>query len=227
MKRGFSLLELLIATALALLVMVAIMSVSSMMVKRHLEAIHKGEVNAATLLTLNAVQRDVADSTYLFVPTSASPLGDVVGGCTNWSPQMVGPNTGGKLDAGQPVTYFLYCIDGFGARFSTLYRYGGTIPDCQSGVTLPAGCGAGPDSQGRNPVAWVSGNGADYGLSRSDQASGYYFAWSRDSGGVEIHYILGNSTPTADTANRPGHAVPHYYKIDTKVKMIKSFNVTL
>jgi hypothetical protein len=220
---GFTLMELIIASALAVMVLMGVVNVSMMMTRQHLQGVHRGEINGMTLAALDAVNRDIAASSYIYVPSAMGPTGDSVGGCTNWSSQAVGPNVGGKLDPSQPVTYFLYCIDGSGARFSTLYHYGGTIPDCQGGVALPSGCG-GTDSRGDNPGIVVRGDGANIGVSRSDSFAGYYFARSRGTNGVELHYIVGNSTPTKDTAGHPGLSAPQFYKVDTTVSVQRSFN---
>ncbi|MBI3553303.1 MAG: prepilin-type N-terminal cleavage/methylation domain-containing protein [Elusimicrobia bacterium] len=227
MRRGFSLIELLIAVSLAVVVMLAIVSVSTNMVRQHLQASHKGEVNGQTLAALDRMNKDIEGASYLFIPTTATPTGDTVGGCYNWEAKFQGSATGGPLTNG-PITYFLYCVDA--TRFGNIYRWTGTVASCSPAPTYTACTAAGTANGGTNAAElWIAGDGATHGISRSDALSGvggYYFMKSRVTNGVEVHYIVGNSTPTADGAGRPGQYVPHFYKVDTRINMLKSFNNT-
>ncbi len=230
-RSGFSLIELMIAATLAIAVMLAVVSLSTNVVRQHLQAVHKGEVSGASLTAMDRLNRDIQSATYLAIPKGTLPQGNTVGGCLDWSGSMNGVGTGGvysTFGVGGTSAYFIYCVTGAGARFGSLIRYPGagspqmTLANCNAFPTVGV-CGANA-SNGALPEVWVRGDGVNFGLSRGDNNPGYYFARSTDTDGVELHYILGNSTVTGDAASRPGQFVPQFYKVDTKIRMMKSYN---
>ncbi len=239
MKKGFTLIELVIAVALSVMVMIAAVNVSTIMVRQQLQGVHRGEVNGMTLAALDSMSRDIEGASYLKVTTLGSPpVGNVVAGCTNWSSVgsiVAGAVTPATLDSTQNVNYFIYCIDA--ARFGTLWKWSGTFTAPVAASTcnpVPSACGVGGTYNAAGPTILVQGNGTTYGISYGDKFNGVapnptgpYFSKSRDTNGLDMHYIVGNSTPSSiPTFGHPEYEVPQYYKVDTRIDNVKSFNNT-
>jgi hypothetical protein len=222
-RLGFTLVEMLIATTMALLVMIAAMNISSMMVRTHLQSVHRGQLSGLVLASLDGMQRDMAGASFISISSPGPSSGDAVAGCANWSSVAGGAATAGRLDPSQNVEYFIYCVTA--PRFGAVYRWKGTLtapPFCDPAPAVPS-CGNVADNKGNMPELLVGGDGVNTGMSYGD-AGLNYFSRSRSASGIELHYIVGNSTPTADAASRPGQYAPQFYKVDTRVNTITSFN---
>lgn len=225
-KRGFTIAELMIALVVMAIIMISIGNVTTMMVRQDLQSAVKSEVAGDTVVALDLMQRDIEYATYLSLtsiyPGKPAP-GNAFGVCGDWSSDRTGPATGAQYDSLAKSSYTIYCVTG--NQFASLYRYNNTIANCNAFPTIGV-CGAN-DSNGTTPTVIVLGNGTTTGVSRGDCCEGapndYYFKQSNDANGIEIHYVVGNSTPVAG-AVKAGQYVPTYYKIDTKVDMNRSYN---
>ncbi len=195
---GFTLLELIIALSLSLFVLVAVIAVVTAVIRYQFEGLRKGQVTGLTLYSLARMHRELENATHLDLPSTASPAGSVLSGCSNWSANMNPlPN---QIDSSQPVEAFYYCVD----SNNSLLRYSGTGICPYS--PQPAPCGSG---SGFTPVVYRNFYLMD-GL-------GYFFKRSTEVAGVEMSYIIGKATPTAEVP------IPVAYKLSTKVGMNKAY----
>lgn len=118
-QAGFTLLELIIAASLSTIVMIGVFSLMANMVQSEVDGMRNGTVSAWTLANINAMNTEIAGSSYISVP-SPGASGDSLVVCTNWSATALGPATPGvvyKL-ANAPVNgtnavnaVYYYCYD--------------------------------------------------------------------------------------------------------------------
>lgn len=192
--RGFTLIELVVATSLSIFVLMAVVMVSTSMIRFQFEAVKKGEVTGATLYSLQKMHRELEDASRLVLPVVT---GNVISGCTNWSEIM--PAAEKRLDSNANSTGFYYCVApaGCGAGIPcTLYRYNNSAATCS--IPAPT-CGSGASEV----VVYQS-------FYLGDGASNFFGRDTR-SGGVSLNYIVGNSTPTPSRPN------PVAYKVATTI----------
>ncbi|MBI5629460.1 MAG: hypothetical protein HY921_01100 [Elusimicrobia bacterium] len=193
---GFTLIELLIAAVLSIAVLLGIISLSSSILRYQYEGVRKGKVSGQTLFALSRMQKEIEEATHLELPSYSSTTGNVLSACANWS-MALSPPGGASVDSTLAVSSFYYCVD----SSNSLLRYSGTT--CP--YTAPASCGSGTFETVVYQNFYLMDNYS------------YYFARASDVGGVEMHYIVGNSTPTANVPN------PAAYKINTKIGMRKNY----
>jgi prepilin-type N-terminal cleavage/methylation domain-containing protein len=228
-NRGFTIAELMIALVIMAIIMITIGNVTTTMTRQTLQAQVKSQVAGETGIALDQMERDIGYATYLYPNAILGGLnaGNAFGVCGDWSSDMNGPAAGGRYDASSGITkssYTIYCVDA--NQFGNLYRYNGLVASCNPFPTI-ANCGAvSSNGAADGPNLIVAGNGTTTGVSRGDcceAPAAAYFSQTLESNGVEIHYIVGNSTPIAG-AVKAGQYIPTYYKIDTKVQINRSYN---
>ena len=185
-RRGFTLLELVIALALSSIVLVGVFAMMASMVQYEAEGLRKGSVNGWSLASLVAMNREIEDASVLVTPRTGGA--DTLVVCDNWSRLM--NKTGGATLMG-------------GASVSTVYQYcwDPTVNVLRRMTSQPGGgC---PSSLG---YALPTCNAATYGAA-SVMATGVYKDTAGDNiftadptstGTIRIRYTVGN--PTAGTA---------------------------
>ena len=198
---GFTLMELVVSLALSTLVLVGVLMFATSVIKTQFLETMRGKVSGTTLLSLDQLRADMVNATYLQSPASGS-TSDVLSGCSNYSSRSL--NAGGKLASGDPIASFYYCVDGN----NTLWRYSVTAT-----CPFPTPCACGPGACGG-----VSPTPVVYRNFFHRIPVNYFFARSADTAGVELIYIVGNSTPTVSAP------VPVSYKFDTKIDMVRAYD---
>ncbi|MBI4377042.1 MAG: prepilin-type N-terminal cleavage/methylation domain-containing protein [Elusimicrobia bacterium] len=198
-SRGFTLVELLIAVALSLIVLMGVVSMAAWMISRQYEGIRKGEVTGAVLYSLGRMNKELADGTYLAQPAGADR---VIRGCSNWSTMLSPP---GRLDPNPntPVTAFYYCYapaECGGEAGNSLLRYWHDS-ECPNAAPVSR-CGEAPGSGWSGPELMLMG--CFY------PATSNPFRRANDVAGVAMNFSVGRTTPT--------------FVVNTRISMNKSYN---
>ena len=216
-RRGYTLLELIIACSLVMIVLYGLYTSFSSMVNFQSEALRKSSVNSWTVASLGTMTKEIENATILYFPNSANTPTNNILGCSNWSNQAINPGTGLKgytLDPSSPVTEFYYCLDttsgptdATGAHINLLRRIAVVGAACPTGAVAPGsmGCtnatslGAG----GTNDVIATEVNFIPGG-------SGSLFSYntSASANGVNLTFVIGNPNPagTAEASGTPSSA---------------------
>ncbi|MDD5656526.1 MAG: prepilin-type N-terminal cleavage/methylation domain-containing protein [Elusimicrobia bacterium] len=212
-RRGFTILELVIALSLASVVFMAIVGIAAQVVRWEIESRGRGSNTGWTLLSLQRMNRELQLATVLYCPyRDASHFGcpgpesDVLSGCGNYS--FLNGSFGGANDASQPITAFYYCVGPLGSAYAgSLLRYEARGIGASCPMAAPA-CGEGsPEVIARR-------------VSRMDPTA-TYFKRRDDAGGVQVRYVVGSSD-RADAQNKELSA-PIFTVVDSVVSMSKVY----
>ncbi|MFA6004616.1 MAG: prepilin-type N-terminal cleavage/methylation domain-containing protein [Elusimicrobiota bacterium] len=203
--RGVTLLELLIALALSSLILMAVMEVSTNMIRQHMEGSAKGSVTGENLYGLMLMNRQLQDASSLAVP--AAGTSDVLNGCENYSRQG-----GVVIDPSRGVKAFHYCMASIGGvPFLLRYARNGLCP-----MPAPACGSAGYEVIARGFYRYPP---AGYAANKSNCTPGLsFFARADDFGGVELRYAVGDPCPTVRAP------IPRTVLVRTSIKMNKPYN---
>jgi prepilin-type N-terminal cleavage/methylation domain-containing protein len=216
-RRGYTLLELIVALSLSSFVMMGIISVATSMVRFQFQAGLSGNAGGGTLLAVGRMTRHMEDTSYMLQPVTGVAGADYVSGCTNWSAQgntrMSTTLSGGAswpcTNAASNVTNFVYCrnaVNEMWLHYSCSATCG-SIP-----AVTDANCGGAVATRelivGQRP-----------GIFRAVGYTRLFFR-TADNTGLDMHFIVGQSTPTAN------YPRPAFYRVDTRVMMNKSYGTT-
>lgn len=216
--RGFTLIELIIALAISVFVLIGIISVVTTMIRYQYDSTLKGSVAGGSLYSLQRMQKELEEASRLTLPANGA-AGDVIAGVVNWSDVL-----GARIDvnrtpsmgctAGNNVTGFYYCVNG-----NVLYRHYTCGTTCPSGSCVPSPtCGSGSNVDVVVP--------AKPGIFRMDNYSaapcsppncGYF---KRQDSSVELHYIVGVGTYSSTNVN------PNSVKINVVVTTNRTYGGT-
>lgn len=212
-RRGFSLMELIIAMLLSSFVLIGIVGVSSQMLRFQVEGMKKGTVTGWSLVSISRMNKEIEDASVLVHPPDGGVPSDTLIGCANWSREGAGGGGGGRLNtsggAAGNVTVFYYCYD-TAARYIRRYANVGAGVNCpplSPAPTIPACDGSG---------AWTENDIIATGVYR-DTGANLLFRRADDVGGVQIRYVVGDPTPT------PNMPTPQTIAFDTKIAMNKQY----
>lgn len=210
--RGFTLLELVIATSLSAIVLVGVFTMGASMVQYEAEGMRKGSINGWSLASLVAMNRELEDASALVYPTTGAQ--DSLVFCSNWS-RLSGAAINGASNA---IVYY-YCWE---SATNVLRRM----------TSNPAGNTACPSSAGYSPPAC---NAATYGASSTvatgvfkDSANDALFSvdpTATSTGTVRIRYVVGN--PNAGVSANEGNGLtnfanPQSMAFDTRIMLDKA-----
>lgn len=220
MKRGFSLIELVIAVALASFVFIGVATIAGQMVRSQMEGIRSGTVTGWSLVSYMAMAKEIEDANVLAYPIANGAAADAVVVCKNWS-RMMGAPPGGKLNnnttpAGANfVSVVQYCVDSSVPSDLVLRRFenlGAAVACPNPGV--PVGCTAAPSG------TWTATGVVGF---RLEKLAGFPSMFTRDNavGGVRIRYAIGRQTATT---NEP---VPKFTPFNIAVSMQRQYTSTL
>ncbi len=213
-RRGFTLLELIVAMTLSSFVLVGIVTVAAQMMRSQIESSDKGEVTGWTLIGLNRMNKELQDANYLAAPNAGG--GAVISGCINYS-MLMNNGAGGPINAALPTTAFYYCVNPAvncgqpGVSCNLLRYYNDGV-----GIACPIAPTCGNAAYGLNPVEVVS----RYVSQIQTPAVLPYFQRANDVGGIALNFNVGTTSPSA---NRPN---PVFLTISTKIKMNKQYGNT-
>ncbi|MDD2805390.1 MAG: prepilin-type N-terminal cleavage/methylation domain-containing protein [Elusimicrobiales bacterium] len=135
-RRGFTLVELIVASALSALVVMAILSLQTGVIGAQQRQIINSKLAGGAARAAEALKRDIRAASVIIEPAGAATANTLVG-YANVNPlDLTTP-----LLSSEPAVYFKYCTDSTGTSF---YRYSGTVPIPISFV--PFVCGQAPAS---------------------------------------------------------------------------------
>lgn len=227
---GFTLTELIMSTTLSALILVAIIGVSTQMVKFQVESTRKGDVTGWTLVSLNQMNRELEEASVLDCPRPATGTvppytnpcdgvgSSILRGCSNYTRatnSYINPDTG----VNYPTTAFYYCVPTAGTYANNLLRYAlvTTGTGARTCIINPT-CGNAPT--GGQTMDVISTN-----VYQIDPATPF-FRRADEIMGVELNYIVGIATPSAHALKGPpmtGGPVPIHVRFTTKIGMNKSY----
>lgn len=177
-RGGFSLVELVLAGALALLVFAALLSVQTTVITRQQKEWRSSKFSTDALYAVEHIKNSLVRASVLVDPGSGA-ISSRLFGYIN-----VNPDDGSALIKAAEQKYFLYC---FSSDAGALYEYSGTYPP---GLTLtPFYCGKPPEpGQTREILAGGLKNASvDYSFSRDPRNSNMVvISYSMSCGGVKI-----------------------------------------
>ena len=202
-RRGFTLMEMMVALTVSALVLVGIISIATTMARYRYAASLRGSATGGALYSLQRMQREIEDATSIALPAGGPPpTGDVVSGCTNWSNSNLGvdkridpnkaapfPCTGTSPDQDNVVAFY-YCRTP-GNAFYRHYSCGRPNNGTACVIPTPTTCGTGGGAAG----AAESVVPAKPGFYPMDNFT-YLFKRPNDTQ-IELHYIVGNGTYSA------------------------------
>jgi Tfp pilus assembly protein PilV len=225
-RPAFTLIELIVALVLSTFVLVAIVGVTSQMLRYGFESGRKSESTNWSLMSLNSMKKELLRGSILISPPPPNGTTSMVlSGCSNWTTNtgfatvmgappcvMAGANKGCPLDgnAGN-VRSFYYCVwSGHADGVPRLLHYAGT--------------GTCPISP--MPTCGVTG-GFDVVAHRiyPDAGAAYIFKRDDTKSGVEMQFMVGYGT--ASVTGTPSSAVPTAQHIRTTLSMNKSYGNSL
>jgi prepilin-type N-terminal cleavage/methylation domain-containing protein len=211
-RKGFTLLELVIALALSSIVLIGVFSMMASMVQYEAEGLRKGSVNGWSLASLVAMNREIEGASVLVYPTTGGQ--DTLVVCSNWSRLMTGGGGVINTNGGATSSFSSYCWD----STSNILRRKVTAGAC-------------PNSLGYVPPACTA---LAYGGASSMMATGVYRDTALDpfftadptsTGTIRIRYIVGN--PAAGASPNEGNGLtkftnPQSMAFDTRVTLDKA-----
>lgn len=203
-RAGFTLLEMMVAVSLSSMVLIGVMSVSTTMIRKHMDGIRKGTVTGGALVSFANMSREVERANVLISPTSGTPDSNLLGGCVNWS-RLMAAAPGAKLDPSKALEVFYYCYNP-GAR--TIWYYSTSVAAVCPAAPPAVACDGSAAYPTRMQVA------QDVELLAPNAR-----VFTRDDsiGGVRIHYVVGQQVPTA------ARQVPIFVPFDVTLSMQKAY----
>ncbi|MEK7384763.1 MAG: prepilin-type N-terminal cleavage/methylation domain-containing protein [Elusimicrobiota bacterium] len=212
--RGYTLLEFIIAVALSMVVLMAVFSMMTSMLRFQVEGLKKSTVTGWSLASIMKMNKEIESAGVLAHPTNAVPS-DWVVGCTNWSRILTPPAGGSRADPNLNMVVFYYCYDPATLTMRRLAEESSTVPCPASPVALPA-CTA----------AW--GGGADQtndviaaGITRHSSGA-LVFARDDSVGGVRLRYAVGEKI-FVRVAGKPDVVNPQYVEFDTSITLSRAY----
>ena len=219
-RRGFTLIELIVATGITSLVFLAIVGVVAQMMRLQIETNQKGGVTGWTLMSLDDMNRQLRQATALYCPNATygcGPNSQILIACSNYSFAA-----GGRIVTTDPSPMFGYCVTA-ASRIPprSLLRYD-YAPGCQSPppmsfLSLVSAC---PGNANPAPYTLVAQNIYQVGTTP-------YFSRADDVGGVGLNYVVWTGLP--EPPPNPLPACPLTQKepcmtVSSRIGMNKQYN---
>jgi hypothetical protein len=232
-RPAFTLVELIVALVLSTFVLVAIVGVTSQMLRYEFEGSRKASSTNWSLLAHNAIKKDVGGASAIFCPSVCAGVNNPPGcggatgcgtvqsnylsGCGNYSFQPYYPAAAGPTDGADKVTSFYYCVQTAGTPSGDpwLWRYSQGPGSATCPHPAPGSCGG---ASAGSRVEVVAQDFYPYA------ANTWYFR-REASGGVEAQFTVGIGTTSVP--GKQNTAVPTAQHIGMKVSMNKSFGNSL
>lgn len=214
-KRGFSIIELVIAISLSSFVLVGVATIAAQMARSQIDGVRSGTMTGWSLVSYLSMAKEIEDSNVLAFPIANGASADSLIVCRNWSRVQNGPDR--RLDKNAPglVTVTQYCVDSSDPSNLILRRYsnvgaGVTCPD----PGVPVSCVASPGG------TWTDTGVVGF---RLEKLAGFPSIFTRDNsiGGVRLRYAIGKQV---GTTNEP---IPKFTPFDIGIGMQKQYNNTL
>lgn len=207
---GFSLIEMLVATVLASIVLLGLFNLVTNMVTSEVSNMRAATVGAWSLTGVNALNADISGASQLRSPASLSGVGaDALVVCSNFSTNM---NTagGGSMGGPNPVTADHYCWDSTDAvpNGNTILR-----------KTISGACAAAPLSPCTVAVYGTNSVVAT-GVYRDLASDPIFYADPKTPNAVLLRFSVGNPNANAVSAgsnNGTQNPVPVSIPIKTEI----------
>ncbi len=204
--------EVVLALGLSSLVMMALMVISTQMIRQHMHELGVGAATSNALLALGSLNNDVENATYIRVHATVDFPGNEFSGCSNWSAEYGGRMAPAALELGA-ITAFFYCYtDPAVGTPGEIFRYFDDNGPCP--FSPPSTCGL--SSGGITPTK-VAGYVTKHGTYEI-----FSFSTSPTSG-LAVHFTVGLST--AGGVKKDAGIVGTELRVDTFIRFNKSFNV--
>ncbi len=222
-RRGFSLLELVLALSFAAIVLYGITSVFTSLTKFEFEAVRKNSVDGWSQASLSSMTKEIEDATIIYFPSAAfAGLSGVsatngILGCTNWSTMLNNglnnATSGGPLDPSLPVVQFYYCYDATSgptpAPSINPVAYLRRIAASGAAVTCPAVGAVNPGTypcHGGSVLPRQTSNdviATNVNLTPGNTDMFFYYK-SGPAEGVSLNFLVGNPTPGPPGGSQSG-----------------------
>jgi prepilin-type N-terminal cleavage/methylation domain-containing protein len=213
-RRGFSLLELIIALSISSVVLITIFSIAASMIQYEVEGERKGSVTAWSLASISNLNRDVAGASVIEWPNGAGSADNSLVLCNNWSrsgpmpPAAAAPPNGGLISGLVPVTVIYYCWDST-SNVLRRWQVNGGCPNVGAG---PPACNAATYGAGSVVATAVYQNAGNW-VFTNDAAV---------KNAVHMMFTIGNPAQgqvnsTGGGASGPVFTNPQSLAFDTKV----------
>lgn len=194
-EAGFTLLEMIIALSLSSIVLVGAFTIMTSAVQNQVMLMRKGTVNAWSIASLVAMNRDIEGGSVLAYPAAGLGQNSVVV-CSGYS-RIVGaggtPSTLPSLPAGVTPNVYTYCWDAATNVFRRRYQAGTA---CPAPPATPPACIA-----GNYPEVVASGVYQDPALDPIFQRD------PNNASAVRVRYVVGNPNANAVSAGSNGMTV--------------------
>jgi len=205
-RRGFSIIELVIAVSLASMVLVGVATIASQMARSQVEGIRGGTATGWSLVSYLSMAKEIEDANVLAYPIANAATADSLIVCKNWS-RMTGALPGGPLDtnAGAMEAVVQFCVDTTDPANLVVRRFA-NVSTVAAGLA-PCPCPGAPGPCNAAPVACIAapaGTWTETGVIgfRMERLGGLAMFQRDDSiGGVRVRYVIGRQTPTTNDPN--------------------------
>lgn len=219
---GFSLIELVIAISLASFVLVGVFLVAARVVRSQLDGIRSGTVTGWSLVSSQAMAKEIEDASVLAYPQNNTPAAgsssDRIIICNNWSRVL-----GGKYDTTTNTSVIEYCADAdpLNPGYFYLRRYVGLGVACPSNAQAAAYVTCTAAAPAPAWGAWTETGVIGFRLAKLlVPARPQVFTRDNSIGGVRISYAIGAQTaPTTQP-------IPKFTPYDFGVTMLKQYSST-
>lgn len=188
-RRGFSLLELIIAMSLSAVVLITVFSIAASMVQFELEGGRKGSVTAWSLASITAMNRDIASASVIEWPNGAGAAANSLVVCTNWTRIVNGPNGQQVSPIGPNPSVLYYCWDN---AANVLRRMAVLNTNCPNVGAGPPACSAAGYGAGSTVATAVYQNAGNWVFTNDPQVNN----------AVRVRFVVGN--PAQGQVNTTG-----------------------
>jgi len=111
-KAGFTLIELIIAMCLSLLVILALIKLTTMAVHNHTRGVKSAASQLDAILIFKTIEHDLAGATHLITPAETGSPGGRLETCSNAMRGATAVDAPAAIDAGKPVRFSAFCQSG-------------------------------------------------------------------------------------------------------------------
>jgi Prokaryotic N-terminal methylation motif len=218
MKRGQTLIELIIAMALSTAVLITIYALLASMVKFQVEGAREGTIESWSIAGVTTMDQQIETANALVYPNANNDGEDTVVVCQNWSYEANGPAQGAAMGPGS-VYQIAYCYDAANQRLLKSRSANGygemSVAQCPARATYsPPPCSPGGAYNYTVVATNVSKLNSDPVFTRDDSVNG-----------VWVQYVVGN--PAVGKLNpgpgNPQMVNPRYMTFNFRLPLARPF----
>lgn len=215
-RRGFTLLELILAVSISSVVLITVFSIAASMVQFEVESGRHGSVTAWSLAAISNMDRDIADASVVEWPLAGNPGDNSLVLCTNWSRNAVaGQPNGGQLPGSPNPAVIYYCWDST-ANVLRKMILNNSCPNVGTGPPACSAAGYGAGSVVATAVYQYNGN---WVFANDTQPNANSNGALQEK--VHLQFVVGN--PAQGTVNGSGTSAiftnPQSLTFDTRITL--------